>query len=155
MVAGDAYPAYSNVYPEILAPWIQEIDFRRLIEALNAQLAYTFDPTGFRVWIDAVMGCLTGWLWEDLGLTKAKSGMKEVERIIENWNNERNKESRSDDQDLVHCIQLRRTGFLCLDIVIPDPKVMVVNEAQMKQSRVNGGILPSATPPSQRVETGN
>ena len=134
MAAGDLYPAFSNVYPEILAPWIREVDFRRLIDSLNTQLEYTFQPAGLRVWMDGIMGCLTGWLWEDFGLTKSKSGMRQVEQIINIWNQERKADPEIENSDLVHCIQLRRTGFLCLDIVIPDPKVMVVNQTQMKQS---------------------
>ena len=128
MAAGDLYPAFSNVYPEILAPWIREVDFRRLIEGINTRLTHAFNPTDTRAWADGVMGCLTGWLWEDLGFTKAKGGMKDMERFIDAWNQERKTNAEAEDSEVVQCIQLRRTGFLCLDIVIPDPKVIVVNE---------------------------
>jgi hypothetical protein len=145
MVAGDLYPAFSNVYPEILAPWIREVDFRRLVESLNAQLARTFNPSGARVWVDGIMGLLTGWLWEDLGFAKAKSGMREIEKIVDKWNSERNNDSTIDDSNLVHCIQPRRTGFLSLDIVIPDPKIMLVNDAQRATSDHQLGTRPSTT----------
>lgn len=142
-VAGDLYPAYSNVYPEILAPWVSEVDFRTLIEGLNTKLAQVFDPTGARAWVDGVLGCLTGWVWEDLGFNKSKSGMRDIEKFIDKWNQEVKTKSQAEDADLVQCIQLRRTGFLSIDIVIPDPKVMVVNEAQMKHSQGVGHQPPN------------
>ena len=152
MAAGDLYPAFSNVYPEILAPWIREVDFRRLIEGINTRLAHAFNPAGARAWADGVMGCLTGWLWEDLGLTKAKGGMKDIERFIDIWNQERKTNSQAEDTEVVQCIQLRRTGFLCLDIVIPDPKVIVVNEAHSRVSQNPGNSHP-ITPISRVLET--
>ena len=137
MIAGDLYPVLSNVYPEILAPWVREVDFRRLIEKLNAILAESFAPRGARAWVDMLMGLVTGWVWEDLGLTRAKRGAREMEGVVEGWNEERLREDRGRDRSgerereemgLVQAIDLRRTGFLCLDIVIPDPKVVVVDD---------------------------
>lgn len=152
MAAGDLYPAFSNVYPEILEPWIREVDFRRLIEGINTRLAHAFNPTGTRAWADGIMGCLTGWIWEDLGLSKAKGGMRDIERFIDVWNREREGDSKAEDSEVVQCIQLRRTGFLCLDIVIPDPKVIVVNEPQTKEPQNSGNGHPT-TPASRLLET--
>ena len=150
MVAGDLYPVLSNVYPEILAPWVREVDFRRLIEKLNALLAESFAPRGARAWMDMLMGLVTGWLWEDLGLTRAKRGAKEMESVVASWNEERLREDRGrsrsegdrEEMSLVQAIDLRRTGFLCLDIVIPDPKVVVVvDEKNGNGSQRSGGAV--------------
>ena len=149
MVAGDLYPVLSNVYPEILAPWVREVDFRRLIEKLNAILAESFAPRGARAWVDMLMGLVTGWLWEDLGLTRAKKGAREMESVVASWNEERLREDRGrsrsegdrEEMSLVQAIDLRRTGFLCLDIVIPDPKVVVVDEKNGNESQKSGGAV--------------
>ena len=109
MIAGDLAPAFSNVYPEILDPWVSEQDFRFLIQKINEGLLQAFNPLGWRAWVDAVLGIATAWLWEDLGFTGAKSGVRGVEAFIERWNAEK---SGKDAESEVRIIPLRRTGYL-------------------------------------------
>ena len=109
MIAGDLAPAFSNVYPEILDPWVSEQDFRYLIQYVNEGLLQAFNPLGWRACVDAVLGIATAWLWEDLGFTGAKSGVRGVEAFIERWNADK---SGKDAESEVRVIPLRRTGYL-------------------------------------------
>lgn len=118
LAAGDLYPALQNVYPEILAPALPEAEFREVIERLNGMLKEAFGPWGWRSWVDGVMGVLTGWLWEDAGLTGVKAKVRGMERLVEEWNRERERRGVQ-----VRLIDLRRTGFLNLDIQIEDPEI--------------------------------
>ncbi len=72
-----------------------------------------------------VLGVVTGWLWEDLGGAGVKGGARRVEGLIEEWNGRRRGEGEG---GLVMVVPLRRTGYLCLDIQIPDPQVGVVGD---------------------------
>ena len=126
MVAGDVAPTYSNTYPEILEPWVSEEDFRKLIKGLNERLITTFSPYAWRAWLDLMLGVLTGWIWEDAGFPGVKMGCKDVESFIEGWNDGRKMEKGDDEAEIVRAIPLRRTGYLCLDIEIPDPHVGLV-----------------------------
>lgn len=145
MEAGDLYPAFSNVYPEILAPWIREPDFRSLVEGVNARLKAAFEPRGWRAWVDALVGFATGWAWEDVGLGKGKSGMREAEGWVGRWNEGRRgrgresalgpegevgREEEEAGMEVVRCVELRRTAFMSLDFVIPDPKVSIIGETR-------------------------
>ncbi|KAL6713181.1 hypothetical protein ACLMJK_009302 [Lecanora helva] len=122
MIAGDLAPTFSNTYPEILEPWVSEADFRTLVQTINDGLVAAFHPFGWRAWLDTVLGLVTGWIWEDLGFAAVKSQVKSVEQCIEDWNGRRKQTLEKDeDGDLVRAIPLRRTGYLCLDIQIPDP----------------------------------
>lgn len=106
MVAGDLAPTFSNVYPEILDPWVSEQDFRILIQTVNSRLIKAFKPGGWRAWVDTVLGVATGWLWEDLGAAAVKSEVRAVEGFIEDWNGGRSGEEG------VKVFPLRRTGYL-------------------------------------------
>lgn len=137
MPAGDLAPTFSNVYPEILAPWVSEQQFRVLVRDVNEGLIAAFDPLSRRSLLDSILGVATGWLWESIFAQAAvKKRIKQVEQIIEEWNMQLEKEARlggriaSDDDkiDVACCIPMRRTGFLSLDIQIPDPMVGVVKE---------------------------
>lgn len=137
MPAGDLAPTFSNVYPEILAPWVSEQQFRVLVRDINEGLIAALDPLSRRSLLDSILGVATGWLWESIFAQAAvKKRIKQVEQIIEEWNMQLEKEARlggriaSDDDkiDVACCIPLRRTGFLSLDIQIPDPMVGVVKE---------------------------
>ncbi|TKX25479.1 hypothetical protein C1H76_2129 [Elsinoe australis] len=123
LVAGDAYPQFQNVYPEILAEWISEEEFRRVIEEVNGRCKVAFDPEGTRAKVDAVMGLLTGFVWDDAGFTGVKQGVKGLEGWMEGWNRER--EGRGLEGRLV---PLRTTGWLNLDVVIPDPGIDIVDQ---------------------------
>jgi len=63
---------------------------------------------------------LTGSLWEDAGFAGSKAGVKRIEQWMDAWN-KRKMEQGSE----VRLIPLRRTGFLNLDIQIPDPEIDV------------------------------
>lgn len=121
--AGDLYPQYANIYPEILDPLVTDEDFRFLISNINARVKAAFDPYSTRAWLDAFMGVASGFVWDDLGLTGAKKGVKELERFIDGWNAEKAREGKE-----VRLVQLRRTGFMGLDFVVPDPGIDVVGE---------------------------
>ncbi|KAF2157356.1 hypothetical protein K461DRAFT_317466 [Myriangium duriaei CBS 260.36] len=123
LVAGDAYPAFANLYPEILADWIGEAEFRVLVGGINDRLKEAFKPDGARAVVDALLGVATGFLWDDAGWSGAKRGVKELERYMEQWNEERKKEGNP-----VRLIPLRRTGFMNLDIQIPDPGIDIVED---------------------------
>jgi len=142
MIAGDLAPTFSNTYPEILEPWVSEADFRMLIKNINEGLIAAFSPHGWRAWMDAVLGVATGWIWEDLGFAGVKKGVRGVEQIIEEWNGQRrNTLEKEEDVEVVRAIPLRRTGYLCLDIQIPDPHVGTVEEEQgMALGSGNGNV---------------
>ena len=140
MVAGDLAPTFSNTYPEILEPWVGEASFRTLIKGINERLLVAFSPYGWRAWVDAAVGVATGWMWEDVGGVGVKSGCRGVERWIEEWNGMEGKMGgRVEEGELVRVVPLRRTGYLCLDIQIPDPHVGVVGEGEGEgEGRVDG-----------------
>jgi len=133
--AGDLYPQFANLYPEILDPLVSDADFRLLITSLNARLKAAFNPFCARAYLDAALGAATGFVWEDVGWTGAKRGEKGVERFLEAWNAER--EGAGKD---VRVVPLKRTGFMSLDFVVPDPGIDVLGgEAEGEERRVNGG----------------
>ncbi|KAH7378488.1 Golgin subfamily A member 7/ERF4 family-domain-containing protein [Phaeosphaeria sp. MPI-PUGE-AT-0046c] len=115
MMAGDLAPTFANLYPEILDPLVNEDDFRVLVKKINDTLTDAFDPFTFRAWVDAFMGVATLWLWEDVGMTGVKRKLANLERWIEEWNAE------VGAKEGVRIVPLRRTGYLTLDIQIPDP----------------------------------
>lgn len=81
--------------------------------------------------MDAVLGVATGWIWEDLGFAGVKKGVRGVEQMIEEWNGQRrNTLEKEEDAEVVKAIPLRRTGYLCLDIQIPDPHIGTVEEEE-------------------------
>lgn len=120
LMAGDLYPQFANLYPEILDPLVTDSEFRDLISGINNILMRAFSPYTARAWIDALLGVATGYIWDDLGLTGAKSAEKELERYMSRWNSEREKEGRE-----VKVVQARNTGFMNLDFVVPDPGIDV------------------------------
>lgn len=129
--AGDLYPQYANLYPEILDPLVTDDDFRYLISNINARLQATFSPYTTRSYLDTALSVATGFLWDDLGFTGSKRGMTALEAFIDKWN--RDKESEGKE---VRVVQVRRTGFMVLDFVVPDPGIEVAAESE-------GGIGPA------------
>ncbi|KAI0110403.1 Golgin subfamily A member 7/ERF4 family-domain-containing protein [Nemania sp. FL0031] len=124
LIAGDLAPTFSNMYPEILDPaGIPEQEFRRVIEKLNGSLVPIFNPYSWRNILDGVLGVLTAWFWEDLGLTNVKTKLNELETWIEKWNTEMEKTSPEDGTVAPKIISLRRTGYMSLDFQIPNPEV--------------------------------
>lgn len=106
MIAGDQAPTFSNLYPEILEPVMPEQEFRTIVQHVNSELMRAFDPWSWRNWIDALLGVLSGWVWEDLGLTGTKRRLRGVEGWLEEWN------ARVGDKEGVRVVGLRRTGYL-------------------------------------------
>lgn len=122
MVLGDLAPAYSNIYPEILDPLLPEQEFRFVVDHINHTLIQAFNPFSAANWLDGALGLLTGWLWEDFRSGGVKGALKRLEVWIEDWNR------TVGASDGVKLIPLRQTGYLSLDIQIPDPQVRVVEE---------------------------
>ncbi|KAL6908796.1 Golgin subfamily A member 7/ERF4 family domain-containing protein [Trichoderma evansii] len=125
LIQGDLAPTFSNLYPEILDPaGVPEPEFRRIIDKLNKELIPAFDPYNPRNMLDAFIGLATGWLWDDFGMTGIKSRLNNLEVWIEQWNREKEKTMSSEDGVLPpKLISLRRTGYMTLDIQIPDPEI--------------------------------
>ncbi|MCJ1371506.1 hypothetical protein MMC20_002723 [Loxospora ochrophaea] len=123
MVVGDLAPTFSNIYPEILEPWVSEQDFRVLIKKVNESLVTAFDPWVKRNWLDGLLGLITGWLWEDFGAAAVKKRVADVERCVDEWNQRRSTEG----EDAVKVLPLRRTGYMSLDIQIPDPHIGILD----------------------------
>ncbi|KAI9741817.1 MAG: hypothetical protein M1834_000203 [Cirrosporium novae-zelandiae] len=143
MVAGDLAPTFSNLYPEILEPWLPETEFRRLIGKLNRELLKAYDPWGWWNWVDAILGMLTGWIWEDFGITGVKRRLRDLEEWIDEWNRGVGRGGE------VRVIPLRRTGYLTLDIQIPDPHVAIIGgtESQTTSRPDTGTPRPSPSLP--------
>lgn len=139
LASGDLYPQYANLYPEILDPLVSDTEFRTLISNINARLKAAFDPFSTRAWVDAVMGAVTGFVWEDLGLTGRKRGERGLEAVLERWNAEREREGKE-----VRVVGLRGTGFMSLDFVVPDPGIDGVGgEGAEEVQEGEGGIGPA------------
>jgi len=116
--SGDLYPQFANLYPEILDPLVGDTDFRFLISNVNARLKAACDPYTTRAWVDSLMGALTGYLWDDFGLAGIKKDVKGLERFVSDWNRQKVSEGKD-----VRLVQLRKTGFLSLEFIVPDPGI--------------------------------
>ncbi|KAI1094417.1 Golgin subfamily A member 7/ERF4 family-domain-containing protein [Rostrohypoxylon terebratum] len=125
LLEGDLSPAFSNLYPEILDPaGVSEQEFRRVIEKLNRELIPIFNPYNWRNILDGVLGLLTGWIWDDLGFTYAKTKLRQLDAWIDKWNAEMEKTVGSDENTIPpRIISLRRTGYMNLDFQISDPEI--------------------------------
>ncbi|KAH7170369.1 Golgin subfamily A member 7/ERF4 family-domain-containing protein [Dactylonectria macrodidyma] len=138
LLEGDLAPTFSNLYPEILDPaGLSELEFRRVIEKLNAELIPAFNPFSMRNMVDSMLGLMTGWLWDDFGLTGIKSRLNNLERWIEKWNTEMEKTIGSEDGAIApKLVSLRRTGYMTLDIQIPDPEIAPAPSTSAGDSRI-------------------
>ncbi|KAI1073874.1 Golgin subfamily A member 7/ERF4 family-domain-containing protein [Whalleya microplaca] len=148
LVEGDLAPTFSNLYPEILDPaGVSEQEFRRVIEKLNGELVPIFTPYNWRNILDGILGLLTGWIWDDLGLTSAKTRLRSLEDWIEKWNAEMEKTIGSEEGTIApRIVPLRRTGYMNLDIQIPDPEIAPAN-SEPSGSRA-GPQMPSEPRPA-------
>ncbi|CAI4211483.1 unnamed protein product [Parascedosporium putredinis] len=149
LIAGDLAPTFSNTYPDILDPvGLSEQEFRRVIEKLNADLVRIHSPYSWRNILDATLGLLTGWIWDDLGLTGAKAQLNALEAWIERWNAEMEKTLGGEDGLFPpKIIPLRKTAYMTLDIQIPDPEIAAVPNTPSEQE-VSSGKTPSRPPPN-------
>ncbi|KAK0753019.1 Golgin subfamily A member 7/ERF4 family-domain-containing protein, partial [Schizothecium vesticola] len=126
LLEGDLAPTFSNLYPEILDPaGVSESEFRRVVDKLNGELVPGFSPYNWRNVVDGVLGLATGWVWEDLGLTAIKSRLKGLERWIDEWNANMAKAYGGAEEGAIppKIVSLKRTGYMTLDIQIPDPEI--------------------------------
>ncbi|EHY56574.1 uncharacterized protein HMPREF1120_04650 [Exophiala dermatitidis NIH/UT8656] len=135
MVVGDLAPTFSNIYPEILDPLMPEQEFRYVVEHINQTLIDAYDPFSAWNWFDGLMGLLTGWFWEDFRPMGIKGQLRALEQWLEDWNHTVGAKVG------VKIIPLRRTGYMNLDIQIPDPQVRVVGEDDESQR-------PTPSPPA-------
>lgn len=142
LIEGDLAPTFSNMYPEILDPaGLSEVEFRRVIDKLNSELVPIFSPYNARNIMDGVFGVLTGWLWEDLGLTGAKARLARLERWIERWNKEMEKTAGGDDNIMPpKIVPLRQTAYMTLDIQIFDPEILPAPSTRATDSRGDDGM---------------
>jgi hypothetical protein len=146
MVAGDLAPTFSNIYPEILDPLMQEQEFRYVIEHINQTLCVAFDPFSAWNWLDGFLGLMTGWFWEDLRPVGVKGQLKALEEWLIDWNH------TVGARDGVKIIPLRRTGYLNLDIQIPDPQVTVVADRDGESQRPPNTAPTESTAPRTATE---
>ncbi|KZZ96997.1 Golgin subfamily A member 7/ERF4 [Ascosphaera apis ARSEF 7405] len=130
MIRGDLAPTFSNLYPEILDPVLPEPEFRKIITYLNTELIEIYDPFKTRHWVDGILGFLTGWLWDDIGYTAVKRRLMTLEAWIEAWNRD------IGAQHGVKIWPLRSTGYMSLDIQVPDPKLALVPEGASQHSLI-------------------
>jgi len=122
MIEGDLAPTFSNLYPEILDPaGVSEADFRTLVEKVNSELIPAFNPWGVRNVIDALLGLVTGWIWDDLGFTAVKSRLIRVEKYLEDWNREMESRSKEGPGSAPKIVPLRRTGYMNVRLQSPSP----------------------------------
>ncbi|KAI5292102.1 ras modification protein erf4 [Ascosphaera acerosa] len=129
MLRGDLAPTFSNLYPEILEPVLPEREFRRVVAHVNEALVAAYDPFAPRSWLDGVLGFVTGWVWEDLGRTAVKKALLQVEDWLARWNRQVGEGSG------VRIWSLRSTGYMSIDIQIPDPKLAVVPDEEHEEGR--------------------
>ncbi|KAL1837246.1 hypothetical protein VTJ49DRAFT_4087 [Mycothermus thermophilus] len=150
LLKGDLAPTFSNLYPDILDPaGVSEQEFRSVIDKLNSELVPIFDPYGWRNILDNVLGLATGWLWDDLGFTAAKSRLRNLERWIEQWNEQKEKALAGEEGVIPpKIVPLRQTGYMALDIQIPDPELAPASPTTSTAERDGPDALPAAPPPA-------
>jgi len=113
MLEGDLAPTFSNLYPEILDPaGVSEQEFRSIVDRVNRELIPAFNPWGARNMLDATLGLLTGWMWDDFGLTGVKARLQKVEQYLEEWNREMEIKSKDGPGSVPQIVSLRRTGYM-------------------------------------------
>ena len=62
--------------------------------------------------LDATLGLLTGWMWDDFGLTGVKARLQKVEQYLEEWNREMEIKSKDGPGSVPQIVSLRRTGYM-------------------------------------------
>jgi hypothetical protein len=116
MLQGDLAPTFSGLYPEVLADaGLGEGEFRRVVEDVNSQLIPAFSPFNWRNILDAVLGLLTGWIWDDLGFTYTKTRLRKVEESLEKWNEKIEKDAGSGAG--ARFVPLRRSAYMTVSIL--------------------------------------
>ncbi|KAK4250516.1 Golgin subfamily A member 7/ERF4 family-domain-containing protein [Corynascus novoguineensis] len=128
LLEGDLAPTFSNLYPDILDPaGVSEQEFRRVIDKLNSELVQIFSPYAWRNILDNALGLATGWLWDDLGFTWAKTRLRSLEQWIEQWNAEMEKAAGSEEGVIPpKIVPLRRTGYMTVCLADRRPFLVMV-----------------------------
>ncbi len=156
MIEGDLAPTFSNLYPEILDPaGVSEQEFRSLVERVNNELIPAFNPWGLRNMFDAMMGLLTGWVWDDLGFTAVKSRLSKVERLLEDWNREMEGKTKDGAEGSApRIVPLRRTGYM--NVSFSSPLVEYISDIKQLDIQVPDPEIsyPSSIPADERPATG-
>jgi Golgin subfamily A member 7/ERF4 family len=111
LVAGDLAPTFANVYPEVLDGIMPEDEFRSVIRHVNEEVLAAFSPSGWRAWLDTVLGIATFWLWDDFGFTGVKRRLRSLEEWLERWNRD------VGSKDGVQIIPLRRTAYMTVSFL--------------------------------------
>jgi hypothetical protein len=124
LLHGDLAPTFSALYPEVLADaGLQEEEFRRVVKDVNSQLVVAFDPFNWRNILDGALGLLTGWIWDDFGLTYVKRCVRHVEESLEQWNKRLEDEARrsgsggGQEGQAARFVPLWRSGYLSVSIL--------------------------------------
>ncbi|GAB1320747.1 hypothetical protein MFIFM68171_10957 [Madurella fahalii] len=152
LLEGDLAPTFSNLYPDILDPaGVSEQEFRRIIDKLNSELVPIFSPYDWRNVLDGVLGVATGWLWDDFGFTAVKSRLRNLDKWIEQWNAQMEKTFAAEEGAVPpKIVPLKRTGYMTLDIQIPDPEIAPASPTTPSASR-EGPPLPSEPPAATTI----
>ena len=83
-----------------------------LVEKVNEGLIKAMNPWGPRNWLDALLGIVTGWLWEDFGLTSARKRVRQVEQVLGDWNSQRRKAGTDGEDEMVRVVELQKTAYM-------------------------------------------
>lgn len=134
MMEGDLAPTFSNTYPEILDPaGVSEQEFRTIVDKVNSELVPAFSPWSVRNILDGVLGLLTGWIWDDMGLTGVKKRLQNVEKHLEDWNQQMQARSKEGPGMAPKIVSLRRTGYMNVSFP-PSSKEKSLTEAVARHS---------------------
>lgn len=144
--ANDLYPVFKSIYPEVVDSHLSEPEFHSMVRHLNELLKEAFSPATTRAALDAFLGVATGFLWDDFGRTSVKKGVRAIETYMEEWNVQKQREQRD-----VRLIPLRKTGYMTLDMQIPDPKLDELDAddddgAPDDESLASTSIMPTIPP---------
>lgn len=127
MLEGDLAPTFSNLYPEILDPaGVSEQEFRSIVDFVNNELIPAFSPWSLRNLVDGMMGLLTGWVWDDIGMTGVKKRLRNVELYLEDWNRQMEARSKDGAGSAPKIVSLRRTGYM--NVSSPFPYARTFND---------------------------
>lgn len=126
LIAGDIAPTFSNVYPEILEPYLSEEAFHDIIGRINGELLAAFSSESYSVAtvIDSAIDLLTRWLGEDVTHTRLRRRLAPLDDWLQEWN------ASIGARRGVKTHSLKSTGYMSVDIEIPNPNLIVPYESR-------------------------
>lgn len=138
LIAGDIAPTFSNVYPAILEPYLSEADFHDMINRINDALLAAFscgESYSVTNIFDNALDLLTRWLGEDVTYTRLRRRLAPLDEWLHEWNDSVGVQSG------VKTHPLKATGYMSVDIEIPNPNVVVPyeHETRVRVSDAVGG----------------